>query len=186
MRRMLRSGVPVKIRAAHDGTGLTRPPSTGRGSTPPRSSWIELSPIKWVAELGLGPLAPAHPELVCRRLLVRSTGARQRCGDTALVSNVPPEVLSVAELEPFLRGPPDDRRLALGSHRGAAAQGQWPNWKRKGTRDPRQLIHQGKRFLEAGVPILMIESRHYRERASVAHGCGGADYRGAWARAGDV
>jgi hypothetical protein len=63
--------------------------------------WIELSPIKWVAELGIGPLSPGRPDVVCRRLLVRSTGARHHCGYTAIVTDLPPEVLPTAELEPF-------------------------------------------------------------------------------------
>jgi hypothetical protein len=63
--------------------------------------WLELSPIKWVAELGTGPVSPTRPEVVCRRLLVRSTGARHRCGYTAIVTDLPPEVLPTAELEPF-------------------------------------------------------------------------------------
>jgi hypothetical protein len=64
-------------------------------------AWRELSPIKWVADLGPGPIAPAHPELVCRRLLVRSTGARHRAGYTAIVTNLPADALPTADLEPF-------------------------------------------------------------------------------------
>jgi hypothetical protein len=64
-------------------------------------AWRELSPIKWVAELGVGPVSPGRPDVVCRRLLVRSTGARHRCGYTAIVTDLPPEVLPTAELEPF-------------------------------------------------------------------------------------
>jgi hypothetical protein len=63
--------------------------------------WLELSPIKWVADLGIGPVPPGRPDVVCRRLLVRSTGARHRCGYTAIVTDLPPEVLSTQDLEPF-------------------------------------------------------------------------------------
>jgi hypothetical protein len=63
--------------------------------------WVELSPIKWVCELGEGPVSPARPEVVCRRLLVRSTGARQRLGYTAIVTNLPVAELPTAALEPF-------------------------------------------------------------------------------------
>ena len=65
------------------------------------ADWIELSPIKWVCELGDGPVSPTRPDVVCRRLLVRSTGARQRLGYTALVTNIPAEELPSAEVEPF-------------------------------------------------------------------------------------
>jgi hypothetical protein len=27
--------------------------------------WIELSPVKWVAELGTGPVSPSRPDVVC-------------------------------------------------------------------------------------------------------------------------
>jgi Transposase DDE domain len=63
--------------------------------------WLEPSPVKWVADLGIGPVAPTHPEVVCRRLLVRSTGARQRCGYTAIVTDLPAEQLPALALEPF-------------------------------------------------------------------------------------
>ena len=63
--------------------------------------WVELSPVKWVAELGAGPVSPRHPQLVCRRLLVRSTGNRHRAGFTAILTNLPPEALPATELEPF-------------------------------------------------------------------------------------
>jgi len=66
-----------------------------------RLDWIELSPIKWVAELGVGPVSADRSEVVCRRLLVRSTGARHRCGYTAIVTDLPPEQLPTAELEPL-------------------------------------------------------------------------------------
>ena len=67
----------------------------------PALTWIELSPIKWVADLGVGPIAPSHPELTCRRLLVRSTGARHRAGYTAIVTNLAEAELPTTELEPF-------------------------------------------------------------------------------------
>ena len=63
--------------------------------------WLELSPVKWVADLGEGPVAPSRPDVACRRLLVRSTGARHRLGYTGLVTNLPPDELPAAELEPF-------------------------------------------------------------------------------------
>jgi hypothetical protein len=63
--------------------------------------WIELSPIKWVADLGVGPIAASRPDLTCRRLLVRSTGARHRAGYTAIVTNLAPEALPAEALEPF-------------------------------------------------------------------------------------
>jgi hypothetical protein len=63
--------------------------------------WLELSPVKRVADLGEGPVAPARPDVVCRRLLVRSTGARHRCGYTAVVTNLPPDELPAARVEPF-------------------------------------------------------------------------------------
>ena len=66
--------------------------------------WIELSPVKWVADLGEGPISARHPDLVCRRLLVRSTGARHRAGYTAILTNLPAEQLPAAELEPFYEG----------------------------------------------------------------------------------
>jgi hypothetical protein len=64
-------------------------------------AWTELSPIKWVAELGDGPVSGHRPDVVCRRVLVRSTGARHRAGYTAILTNLPPEELPAAELEPF-------------------------------------------------------------------------------------
>jgi hypothetical protein len=63
--------------------------------------WQELSPIKWVAELGEGPVAAARPDVACRRVLVRATGARHRLGYTALVTNLPLAELATAEVEPF-------------------------------------------------------------------------------------
>ena len=64
-------------------------------------TWIELSPIKWSADLGVGPISPGHPELTCRRLLVRSTGARHRAGYTAIVTNLSEAELPTRDLEPF-------------------------------------------------------------------------------------
>jgi len=63
--------------------------------------WVQLSPVKWVAELGAGPVAPGHPDVVCRRVLVRSTGARHKIGYTAIVTDLPANVLATAALEPF-------------------------------------------------------------------------------------
>ena len=63
--------------------------------------WVELSPIKWIADLGVGPVSPARPDVACRRLLVRATGARHRAGYTAIVTNLPPDELPAVELEPF-------------------------------------------------------------------------------------
>jgi hypothetical protein len=63
--------------------------------------WVELSPVKWVAELGPGPVSPGRPDVVCRRLLVRSTGARHRVGYTAIVTDLPAEELAAVDLEPF-------------------------------------------------------------------------------------
>lgn len=63
--------------------------------------WIELSPVKWVADLGAGPVSAERPDLRCRRLLVRATGARHRLGYTAILTNLPADELPAAELEPF-------------------------------------------------------------------------------------
>ena len=64
-------------------------------------AWTELSPVKWVADLGDGPVSPDHPALVCRRLLVRSTGARHRLGYTAIITNLPVDELPTEASEPF-------------------------------------------------------------------------------------
>jgi len=64
-------------------------------------TWIQLSPVKWVAELGPGPVSPTRPDVVCRRLLVRSTGARHKVGYTAIVTDLPPTAVATATLEPF-------------------------------------------------------------------------------------
>jgi hypothetical protein len=64
-------------------------------------TWVELSPIKWIADLGVGPISPNHPELTCRRLLVRSTGARHRAGYTAILTNLSDVELPASDLEPF-------------------------------------------------------------------------------------
>lgn len=63
--------------------------------------WHDLSPIKWVADLGEGPVAASRPDVVCRRVLVRATGARHRLGYTAIVTNLPPTDLPTAEVEPY-------------------------------------------------------------------------------------
>jgi len=67
----------------------------------PDARWLALSPVKWVCDLGEGPVAASRPDVVCRRLLVRSTGARQQIGYTAIVTNIPATELSAADLEPF-------------------------------------------------------------------------------------
>src|SRR5215211_2057519 len=64
-------------------------------------AWQELSPVKWVAELGDGPVTPSRPDVVCLQLLLRSTGARHRAGYTAIVTNLPADALPADELEPF-------------------------------------------------------------------------------------
>ena len=64
-------------------------------------AWTELSPVKWVAELGAGPVSADRRDVVCRRLLVRATGARQRIGYTAILTNIPVDELPTAALEPF-------------------------------------------------------------------------------------
>jgi len=63
--------------------------------------WHEVNLVKWVCDLGAGPIAAARPEVVCRRLLVRATGARQRAGYTAIVTNIPAEHLPAWAVEPF-------------------------------------------------------------------------------------
>jgi hypothetical protein len=67
----------------------------------PDARWLELSPVKWVCELGDGPVSAERPDVVCRRLLVRSTGARHKVGYTAIVTNIPADELPTAGLEPF-------------------------------------------------------------------------------------
>ena len=67
-------------------------------------AWTELSPVKWVADLGPGPVASARPDLVCRRLRVRATGARHRLGHTAILTNLPADELPAAALEPLYAG----------------------------------------------------------------------------------
>jgi hypothetical protein len=64
-------------------------------------AWTELSPVKWVAELGAGPVSADRRDVVCRRLLVRATGARQKLGYTAILTNLPAEEVPTAALEPF-------------------------------------------------------------------------------------
>ncbi len=63
--------------------------------------WHELNLVKWVCDLGDGPLSAARPEVVCRRLLVCATGARQRVGYTAIVTNIPATELPAGAVEPF-------------------------------------------------------------------------------------
>jgi hypothetical protein len=65
------------------------------------AAWHELTPVKWVCELGAGPVSAARPDVVCRRLLVRATGTRQRAGYTAIVTNIPADELPAWALEPF-------------------------------------------------------------------------------------
>jgi hypothetical protein len=67
----------------------------------PGAVWHELNLVKWVCDLGEGPVSAARPDVVCRRLLVRATGARQRAGYTAIVTNIPAGDLPAGELEPF-------------------------------------------------------------------------------------
>jgi Transposase DDE domain group 1 len=65
------------------------------------AAWHELNLVKWVCDLGVGPVSAARPDVVCRRLLVRATGARQRAGYTAIVTNLPADDLPAWALEPF-------------------------------------------------------------------------------------
>jgi hypothetical protein len=67
----------------------------------PDARWVELTPVKWVCDLGEGPVSAARPDVACRRLLVRSTGAGQRVGYTTIVTNIPAGELSARDLEPF-------------------------------------------------------------------------------------
>lgn len=67
----------------------------------PDAVWHELTLVKWVCDLGDGPVSPARPDVICRRLLVRATGARQHAGYTAIVTNIPEEELPAWALEPF-------------------------------------------------------------------------------------
>jgi len=93
---LLRRGLRFVGRVYADRTAETWAREYGLGLT-----WTELSPIKWVADLGIGPAAASRPDLTCRRLLVRSTGARHRAGYTAIVTNLPPDALPAIDLEPF-------------------------------------------------------------------------------------
>jgi hypothetical protein len=72
----------------------------------PDATWHELNLVQWVCDLGDGPVSPARPEVVCRRLLVRATGARQRAGDTAIVTPIPAAELPAWALEPFSEARP--------------------------------------------------------------------------------
>ena len=49
-------------------------------------------------------MAASRPDVVCRRLLVRATGAGQHAGYTAIVTNIPTEELPALALEPFYEG----------------------------------------------------------------------------------
>jgi hypothetical protein len=93
---LLQRGLRFVGRVYADRTAKTWAREYGLGLT-----WIELSPIKWIADLGVGPIAPSHPELTCRRLLVRSTGARHRAGYTAILTNLAEAELPASDLEPF-------------------------------------------------------------------------------------
>ena len=93
---LLRPGLRFVGRVYADATAAGWAREYGLGLT-----WNELSPIKWIADLGVGPISPSHPELTCRRLLVRSTGARHRAGYTAILTNLSEAELSTADLEPF-------------------------------------------------------------------------------------
>jgi len=89
---LLRRRIHFVARAYSDATAATWARERAAGL-----AWRELSPVKWVVDLGVGPIGPTHPEVVCRRLLVRSTGARHRQGYTAILTDLPP----AADLEPF-------------------------------------------------------------------------------------
>lgn len=52
----------------------------------PDARWIELSPVKWVGDLGEGPVSTARPDVV---------------GYTEIVTNLPASALAAADLEPF-------------------------------------------------------------------------------------
>jgi hypothetical protein len=93
---LLGRGLRFVGRVYADATAETWARDCGLGLT-----WTELSPIKWVADLGVGPISPGHPELTCRRLLVRSTGARHRAGYTAILTNLTETELPTDELEPL-------------------------------------------------------------------------------------
>jgi hypothetical protein len=93
---LLRRGIRFVGRNYADATAAVWARSLG-----PAARWIELSPVKWVCDLGAGPVSAARPEVVCRRLLVRSTGAGQQVGYTAIVTNIPAAALAAADLEPF-------------------------------------------------------------------------------------
>src|SRR5215207_1111154 len=67
----------------------------------PDAVWHEVNLVKWVCDLGEGPVSAARPEVRCRRLLVRATGARQRAGYTAIVTNLPAAELPAWAVEPF-------------------------------------------------------------------------------------
>jgi hypothetical protein len=93
---LLGRGVRFVARAFSDATAAAWARDLG-----PEARWVELSPVKWVCDLGEGPAAAAHPALVCRRLLVRATGAGQGVGYSALLTNLPAAEVPAAALEPF-------------------------------------------------------------------------------------
>src|SRR6266542_2429091 len=77
---------------------------SGRSTSRRCGRWSRRSPPRTRrcgADLGVGPISPRHPELTCRRLLVRSTGARHRAGYTAILTNLPETELAAVDLEPF-------------------------------------------------------------------------------------
>jgi hypothetical protein len=91
-----RRGVRFVGRAFSDATGAAWARGLG-----PDACWVELSPVKWVHELGEGPAALTRPDVLCRRVLVRSTGARHRAGYSVLVTSIPAEEMDAAALEGF-------------------------------------------------------------------------------------
>jgi hypothetical protein len=91
-----RRGVRFVGRAFSDATAANWARELG-----PDARWEEVSPVKWVHELGEGPAAATRPDVLCRRVLVRSTGARHRAGYTALVTDIPAAELDAAALEAF-------------------------------------------------------------------------------------
>lgn len=93
---LLRRGIRFVGRNYADATAATWARALG-----PDARWVELSPVKWVCDLGEGPVSAARPEVACRRLLVRATGAGQRVGYTAIVTNIPAGELPTRDLEPF-------------------------------------------------------------------------------------
>lgn len=93
---LLRRGLRFVGRNYSSTTALTWARDLGADAT-----WQELTPVKWVCDLGEGPVSAARPKVRCRRVLVRATGARQRTGYTAIVTNIPAADLPAWALEPF-------------------------------------------------------------------------------------